>query len=287
MKSSVNRKVYCFGEVLWDLFPSGKVAGGAPFNVAFRLNAQNIESYLVSAVGKDDLGKELTHFIQSKHISTQYLVQNDSPTGVVRVEVFKDGEVNYTIEEDVSWDYIKIPNPLKSNDILVYGSLAARSIDSKRMMLELLTTTGIYPVFDVNLRFPFYDNSLIIELIEFAKLLKVNMEEFSILVNWHELDSLNFDEQVHILFQKYSNLELLCITNGAYGATVFKRSENKIESIFQPGIKIDMVDPVGSGDAFLATLIGEHLVHGKDLALSLQHANEVGAYVATQIGAIQ
>ena len=26
--------IICFGEILWDLFPSGKMLGDAPFNVA-------------------------------------------------------------------------------------------------------------------------------------------------------------------------------------------------------------------------------------------------------------
>ena len=30
-------KVICFGEVLWDVFPTHKKIGGAPLNVALRL----------------------------------------------------------------------------------------------------------------------------------------------------------------------------------------------------------------------------------------------------------
>ena len=32
-------KIVCFGEVLWDVFPNNKIIGGAPFNVAYRLNS--------------------------------------------------------------------------------------------------------------------------------------------------------------------------------------------------------------------------------------------------------
>ncbi|RMF27059.1 MAG: carbohydrate kinase, partial [Bacteroidetes bacterium] len=49
-------RVVCFGEILWDLLPSGKVAGGAPFNVAVHLRQLGVDSALVSRVGRDALG---------------------------------------------------------------------------------------------------------------------------------------------------------------------------------------------------------------------------------------
>ena len=32
-------KIVCFGEVLWDVFPTHKKIGGAPLNVAIRLKS--------------------------------------------------------------------------------------------------------------------------------------------------------------------------------------------------------------------------------------------------------
>jgi fructokinase len=48
---------------------------------------------------------------------------------------------------------------------------------------------------------------------------------------------------------------------------------------------VDVRDTVGSGDAFLAALLSG-LLAGADDAAILQHANLLGAYVATQFGAI-
>ena len=39
--------VTCFGEILWDVFPSHKKIGGAPLNVALRLKSFNVNSPLV------------------------------------------------------------------------------------------------------------------------------------------------------------------------------------------------------------------------------------------------
>lgn len=39
------------GEVLWDMLPDGKRAGGAPANVAYHAAHSGAEGWLVSAVG--------------------------------------------------------------------------------------------------------------------------------------------------------------------------------------------------------------------------------------------
>ncbi len=50
---------YAFGEILWDCLPSGKHAGGAPFNVAAHLAQIGVSSALISSVGRDELGDEI------------------------------------------------------------------------------------------------------------------------------------------------------------------------------------------------------------------------------------
>ena len=39
-------KIVCFGEVLWDVFPKHKKIGGAPLNVALRLQSFQNEGSL-------------------------------------------------------------------------------------------------------------------------------------------------------------------------------------------------------------------------------------------------
>ena len=50
-------KIVCFGEVLWDVFPTHKKIGGAPLNVATRSKSFNNEVAIISAIGNDELGK--------------------------------------------------------------------------------------------------------------------------------------------------------------------------------------------------------------------------------------
>lgn len=52
-----------------------------------------------------------------------------------------------------------------------------------------------------------------------------------------------------------------------------------------PGYEVEVRDTVGTGDAFLAVLLAG-LLAGADDAAMLQHAALMGAYVATQTGAV-
>ena len=52
-------KIVCFGEVLWDIFLTHKKIGGAPLNVALRLQTFENEVALISCLGDDKLGNEL------------------------------------------------------------------------------------------------------------------------------------------------------------------------------------------------------------------------------------
>ena len=57
------KKVICYGEVLWDLFPEGKKLGGAPLNVALRMKSWGINSQIISGIGNDSLGTEILSLI--------------------------------------------------------------------------------------------------------------------------------------------------------------------------------------------------------------------------------
>ena len=76
--------VIALGEILWDMLPTGKRAGGAPVNFAYHASQNGAESYAISAVGNDELGAELLNDAHKAGINT--LVQtNEYPTGTVAV----------------------------------------------------------------------------------------------------------------------------------------------------------------------------------------------------------
>ena len=54
------------GEILWDVFPHGKVLGGAPANFAYHVSQFGFDGYVVSAIGDDLLGDEIIENIKNR-----------------------------------------------------------------------------------------------------------------------------------------------------------------------------------------------------------------------------
>ena len=99
------------GELLWDVLPTGKKAGGAPVNFAYHASRFGAEAYAFSAIGNDPLGDEILTEIDRIHIP--YIIERvDYPTGTVIVEL-RDGIPNYTIMEGVAWDHIPLTDEMK------------------------------------------------------------------------------------------------------------------------------------------------------------------------------
>ena len=100
-------KVTSFGEVLWDDFPNGKVLGGAPLNVAVRLQSLGIDAAIISRRGDDADGEELLRQVQSKNVNTDYLqVCHECATSLVKVHLDKSGSASYEIVYPCAWDRI-------------------------------------------------------------------------------------------------------------------------------------------------------------------------------------
>jgi fructokinase len=276
------KKIVCYGEILWDMLPTGKLAGGAPMNVAYHLNALGIKSSIVSRIGKDDLGTELVNFLKEKTVSTQF-VQTDKTlsTGVVDVQLDAKGSPTYSIVQPVAWDNIQnsqgVQKAVVEADAFVFGSLICRSAVSKQTLFELLELSKCL-VFDVNLRPPFYDKTLLEALLAKADIVKMNEEELAIISAWYT-DEIDFTSQIKFLKNLF-NISCIIISHGSKGAYCF---ENDI-LYFQAAFFITVKDTIGSGDAFLAGFLSEKL-KGRDPQICLKRACAMGAYVATQAGA--
>ena len=104
------KKVLCFGETLWDVFPDEKKPGGAPANVAVHLRNFGLEPKLISRIGKDELGNNLLKFLREKGLDTSFIqVDEKYPTGVVNVQIADTGDARYDIVYPSAWDYIDFP----------------------------------------------------------------------------------------------------------------------------------------------------------------------------------
>ena len=83
-------KIVCFGEVLWDVFPTHKKIGGAPLNVATRSKSFNNEVAIISAIGNDELGKLILEYLEEHQINKEYVqVRKEQP--LIRLIIQKLG----------------------------------------------------------------------------------------------------------------------------------------------------------------------------------------------------
>jgi fructokinase len=278
----VRRSVICFGETLWDVFPDKRVPGGAPMNVALRLQRFGVNVTFLSRVGKDVDGDDLLDYMLSQSLSTRY-VQTDTehPTGKVLLDTTDRSEVRYTIAEKVAWDYIDVEIFRQEHgiepDVVIYGSLAARHPVSRQSLLNLLDEARL-AVFDVNLRPPFDNPAVLQLLLERSLWVKVNEHELAYLTG-NPFSNSNVNSMTKSLRDRY-RLDVVCVTMGAEGSVVL------VDGRFyeQPAFPVEVVDTVGCGDAFLGSWLAAMLDEQAPQA-ALEQAAAVAAIVAGSEGA--
>lgn len=274
-------QVVCFGEILWDMLPSGKLPGGAPMNVAFQLNQLGIPAAMISRVGVDDLGREITAFLQEKNVPLE-LVQYDEqyPTSTVQVSFDEKGHPQYVIVQPVAWDFIEAEATalavVRQTAAFVFGSLTARGEPSKTALLALIQQAPVR-VFDVNLRRPFYSKALLDDLLPLAHIVKMNDDELDIIAGWYGFAGDQKEKMLQL--KKAGRLELLVVTRGDKGAIGLDGAG----FCEHPGYSVHVQDTIGSGDAFLAGYLSGFL-NGLASEACLDFGCKMGAYVATQRG---
>ncbi len=278
----LEKNIVCFGEVLWDLLPTGKIAGGAPMNVAVHANQLGLDATMISAVGDDELGEGITSFLSSRGLSVENVQKNEYQTGIVEVTLDAKGSPSYEIIQPVAWDFIRLTenakNAVKDADALVFGSLALRNEVSKNTLLALQSEAKL-KILDINLRKPFYTPELADELFKVADIVKVNDEELEMICAWYGQVG-NETDNAKFLKERYQ-LKGIIVTRGGNGA-FFIDENNEIAE--HQGFKVTVSDTIGSGDSFLASFITKWL-NGEASAEALKFACAVGAFVATQKGA--
>lgn len=278
----MQNQIVCFGEMLWDILPTGKQAGGAPMNVAVHLHQLGMHPLVISKVGKDAMGEGLLEFLKTKGLQTES-IQADAtyPTGIVNANVSSKQEVTYDIVRPAAWDFIEwdahLEKQVSEAEAFVYGSLVARSDVSSDTLQKLLGKAKL-KIMDVNLRPPHYQKQSLEALLSQADLVKLNHHELSELSGWWG-DAKGLKEQMQLLVKKFG-LQALCVTRGEKGAILWMQDEFTAH----PGYVVQVEDTIGSGDSFLAAFLKNYLM-GKAAAEILPYACAVGALVASRRGA--
>ena len=283
MNDEKKLKAVCFGEVLWDEFPTHKKIGGAPLNVALRMNSLGAATSIISKIGNDENGEQIVKYIEDHKVNSELIqIDNDYKTGVVHVMINEKGNASYDIHYPSAWDKIVINDQMIESisdaDAFIFGSLVCRDEVSRQTLMTLLDKAN-YKILDANLRAPYYTLDILMELMNKADFIKLNDEELVEISKKINSPYNSFEQNIKFI-SEMTNTQQICVTKGPFGAVLY----NNGKFYYNSGYFVDVVDTVGAGDSFLATLI-IRLLKGKSPQKSLNYACAIGALVAASEGA--
>jgi fructokinase len=278
-------QIIAFGELLWDILPSQTVLGGAPFNFACRVNSLGDTGVPISRVGVDDLGRKALEQVRALGVSPDFVQHDaDRPTGTVIVTLDQRGNPDYTIVKGVAYDYIAFDERLRklagAAHCICFGTLIQRAPVSRETLYSVLAAgPSALKFLDINLRKECYSPDTIRTSLLQANILKLNEGELL------ELGSIlsypataGLAEQARRIEEEWS-LEAVVVTLSERGVLGSSRGRQ----VYLPGYRVDLVDSLGSGDAFSAGFL-QRWLRGASLEEACYAGNRLGALVATQTG---
>lgn len=279
------KHVLSFGETLWDLLPDGAVLGGAPLNLAYRATTLGDRGVAVTRLGRDPLGREAFLRMEALGLDRRQVQWDDThPTGTVPVTVDGSGIPEYSILDDVAYDYIEVTPQLheaaSGADCICFGTLCQRRATSRHTLREILAASPrAVKFYDVNLRKGCYSKDTVDDSLGRADVLKLNEGEAREFAEMFALPRGSPREVARQVRRRW-DLDCCVLTLGPEGAFAVSRDgETEVR-----GWTIQVVDTIGSGDAFSAAFLRGFL-RGRPLEECCFFANALGALVARTKGA--
>jgi 2-dehydro-3-deoxygluconokinase len=282
--------VVCIGETMAALAPDplGPLAGadllgmdiaGAESNVAGYLAAHGIPVSWLSAVGDDPFGERIRATLAARGVdvsavrldpsrSTGLIFKDPGPTGT-RVHYYRCGSAASALGPDL----LDTPPVRQAALVHVSGITPALSATCRELVDRVLTPDRPYRVsFDVNYRPALWGTreaaaTTLQVLAERADIVLVGLDEAQVL--WG--DGIRGAGEVRGILP---GPDILVVKDGPVAATAFTGAE--VHTV--PALRIDVVEPVGAGDAFAAGFLAG-LLQGRSLepALRLGHLTAASA----------
>lgn len=277
--------ILSIGEILFDVFPSYRRLGGAPYNFAYHLKMLGFPVRFISRVGNDRDGKEVKAILGSVGFDLRDIQTDpERATGKVDIQLNARGVPEFTILPDAAYDKIEEPSTrgefFNGCELIYYGTLAQRSQRGFTNIQGILESRppGCKCFYDVNLRPDNFTARTVRSSLMHADILKLNEEELAVINAMIGNDPKASAEDLR---NRYG-IEVVALTRGSKGATLFTEG-GRYDAGARP---IDnLVDTVGAGDAFAAVLAAASLCrlpHGR----ALKAATSFAARLCTVEGAI-
>ena len=277
-------KILSIGEIIWDVYESESLIGGAPLNFAAHAKRCGAESFMISAVGNDKLGENALNIIKDLQIDERFIKATAFPTGKCEVTLNESGIPSYNVLTNTAFDNIVLSdedieeiNKL-SFDALYFGTLIQRNSVSKSALKKLCKSCTFKEIIcDINLRKNCYNKSSAALCLENATILKISDEEEPLLRDFELYSAKSGDSEsiARAVSAAYPNIKHIVITLGEKGSYAYDcRTQN---GFGVPAKKVDAVSTVGAGDSYIAGFLFG-IVDG----LSIEEAMHKGAANATE-----
>ncbi len=302
-------RVACMGELLIDFvaLESGvtvgeasgfqKAPGGAPANVAVAIKRLGVDSAFLTQVGDDPFGHYLADVLADEGIDVSGIrFSSEARTMLAFVSLRQDGERSFIFYRHPSADMLLTPDDIatdviEQSDLFHFGSITMITSPAKEATLvaaQFAKEQGKLISYDPNLRLALWENEEAARIgmrlgLDYAHIVKISDEEADLV--------LEEGETIADLWAKFEQLELVMLTRGSEGCTIYTRSGAAHE---HDGYQVQAVDTTGAGDSFMAGIIVgvlEQLDANRNFdALNykqiLKFANASGAMATTGRGAI-
>lgn len=274
------------------------VVGGSPMNVALGLSRMGHQSRYLTKLSSDIFGQRIAQFLDNNNIDRSLSIPTDLNTTLAMIEAQEDGSAQYVFyiqnSADVSLTGAELPALLPDAIRVLHFasySTAVEPVSSALQTLAKREAEGRVISYDPNLRTSIEPDAEVWrktfnEFCSTANLVKASDEDIESLYGKNKEDTFVAD-----CFAK--GAQLVYITRGPNGSSAFDVDGNNANA---DGVKVDVVDTVGAGDTFQASILHwlateNHItdsasIEGRvDLQKSLEFATRAAAITCTRQGA--
>lgn len=268
---------------------------GDVYNTAVYLKRgfNNVETHIVTAVGKDKLSDEMRRRFSEEHVNTDFVfIDPDKVPGLYLIQTDEQGERSFTYWRENSaarkaMNFINddVVSQMSKGDLFFFSgiSLAVIEPELRALFWQCLTqlkAAGVQIAFDPNYRARMWANAeeaktQFEQAFELSDIVLPGIDDFS------QLYQLTTFEQVQDFCQRF-NINELVIKNGPDG--VISIVNGVVERFVIEPVK-NVVDTTSAGDSFNGFYLGSRL-NGHDVAESVVLASESAAFVIQHKGAI-
>lgn len=286
------KKILSFGEIIWDIYEKKALIGGAALNFSAHASRCGQETYLFSAVGQDELGREAIAIINKYGVRTDFIKCTDKETGRCLVSLDENGVPSYRVTQDAAYDNITVSdddiNTIReiAPDALYFGTLIQRGAISRAALHKLCRECSFDEIIcDINLRENCYDRSSVEFCLSHATILKVSAEEEPLLRN---MDLYICDPCSHLsiakaICEKHPQIKHILLTCGEHGCFVY--SSKTQAHYYEKAKSVKVASTVGAGDSFTAAFIAYYLSE-KSVREAVRFAIELSGFVVSRTEAI-